>query len=89
MREVVNAIFYILRAGCSWRMMPHDLPAWQTVYSYFRRWERKGVWHKGLEIIKLCDRTCSLLKLSYLLIFPRLPSLMPLCCHIPPIAVIE
>ncbi|WP_392481047.1 IS5 family transposase [Nostoc sp. C110] len=46
MREVVNAIFYILRAGCSWRMMPHDLPAWQTVYSYFRRWERKGVWQK-------------------------------------------
>lgn len=37
MREVVNAIFYILRAGCSWRMMPHDLPPWQTVYSYFRR----------------------------------------------------
>ena len=42
MREVINAIFYILRAGCSWRMMPHDLPPWQTVYSYFRRWERKG-----------------------------------------------
>jgi putative transposase len=46
MREVVNAIFYILRAGCSWRMMPHDLPAWQTVYSYFQRWQRKGVWEK-------------------------------------------
>ncbi|MCC5670319.1 IS5 family transposase [Nostoc sp. CHAB 5784] len=46
MREVVNAIFYILRAGCSWRMMPHDLPACLTVYSYFRRWERKGVWEK-------------------------------------------
>ena len=46
MREVVNAIFYILRAGCSWRMMPHDLPPWQTVYSYFRRWERKGIWQK-------------------------------------------
>lgn len=44
MREVVNAIFYILRAGCSWRMMPHDLPAWQTVYSYFQRWQRKGIW---------------------------------------------
>jgi putative transposase len=44
MREVVNAIFYILRAGCSWRMMPHDLPAWQTVYWYFQRWQRKGIW---------------------------------------------
>ena len=40
MREVVNAIFYVLRAGCSWRMMPHDLPACLTVYSYFRRWGR-------------------------------------------------
>ena len=46
MREVVNAIFYILRAGCSWRMMPNDLPAWQTVYSYFHRWQRKGIWQK-------------------------------------------
>lgn len=46
MREVVNAIFYILRAGCSWRMMPDDLPAWQTVYSYFQRWQRKGLWQK-------------------------------------------
>ncbi|WP_442937979.1 transposase [Nostoc sp.] len=35
MREIVNAIFYILRAGCSWRMMPHDLPACLTVYLYF------------------------------------------------------
>lgn len=31
MREVVNAIFYILRTGCSWQMMPHDLPPWQTL----------------------------------------------------------
>jgi putative transposase len=46
MREVVNGIFYILRAGCSWRMMPNDLPAWQTVYSYFQRWQRKGVWQR-------------------------------------------
>ena len=52
MREVVNAIFYILRAGCSWRMMPHDLPPWQTVYSNFRRWERKGVWHKIHSVLR-------------------------------------
>ncbi|WP_398344911.1 transposase [[Scytonema hofmanni] UTEX B 1581] len=43
-----------MRAGCSWRMMPHDLPAWQTVYSYFQRWQRKGVWQKS---IQLCDRS--------------------------------
>ena len=43
-REVLNAIFYILRAGCAWRMLPNDFPAWQTVYGYFRQWERDGVW---------------------------------------------
>lgn len=43
-REVVNAIFYILRAGCAWRMLPHDFPPWQTVYGYFRTWRKEGVW---------------------------------------------
>ncbi len=53
MREVINAIFYILRAGCSWRMMPHDLPAWQTVYSYFQLASAKGY---GKKSIQHCDR---------------------------------
>jgi len=44
MREVVNAIFYLLRSGCAWRMLPHDFPAWQTVYGYFRQWRKDGVW---------------------------------------------
>jgi len=38
LREIINAILYILRAGCAWRMLPHDFPAWQTVYGYFRLW---------------------------------------------------
>jgi transposase len=41
-REIVNAIFYLLRTGCAWRMLPHDLPPWQTVYRYFRRWSDDG-----------------------------------------------
>jgi transposase len=41
-REIVNAIFYLLRTGCAWRMLPHDLPPWQTVYRYFRRWSADG-----------------------------------------------
>ena len=41
-REIVNAIFYLLRTGCAWRMLPHDLPPWQTVYRYFRRWSTNG-----------------------------------------------
>ena len=45
-REILNAIFYILRSGCAWRMLPHDFPAWQTVYGYFRTWRQKGVWEQ-------------------------------------------
>ncbi len=41
-REIVNAIFYLLRTGCAWRMLPHDLPPWQTVYRHFRRWSADG-----------------------------------------------
>jgi putative transposase len=43
-REVINGIYYILRSGGGWRMMPHDLPAWQTVYGYFRQWRKNGTW---------------------------------------------
>jgi transposase len=43
-REIVNAILYVLRSGCPWRLLPHDLPRWFTVYSYFRRWKRDGTW---------------------------------------------
>jgi putative transposase len=43
-RAVVNAIFYLLRTGCQWRLLPHDFPPWQTVYYYFRRWDREAVW---------------------------------------------
>jgi putative transposase len=43
-REILNAIFYILRSGCVWRMMPHDLPPWQTVYHYFHQWRKDGTW---------------------------------------------
>lgn len=41
-RELLNAICYVVRAGCDWRMLPHDLPPWQTVYWYFRRWQADG-----------------------------------------------
>jgi putative transposase len=45
-REVVNAIFYVLRTGCAWRLLPHDFPAWQTVYGYFRDWRKTGIWEQ-------------------------------------------
>lgn len=45
-REIMNAILYALRAGSSWRLLPHDLPPWQTVYWYFRRWRDEGRWER-------------------------------------------
>ncbi len=45
-REITNAILYIVRAGCAWRLLPHDFPKWQTVYYYFRRWQKEGLWPK-------------------------------------------
>lgn len=47
-REIVNAVLYVLRSGCPWHMLPHDFPAWRTIYWYFRRWERAGVWEHVL-----------------------------------------
>jgi putative transposase len=46
MREILNAIFYILCSGCAWRMLPHDLPPWQTVYHYLRQWKGDGTWER-------------------------------------------
>jgi putative transposase len=43
-RAVVDAIFYRLRSGCQWRMLPSDFPAWPTVYYYFRKWGDDGSW---------------------------------------------
>jgi putative transposase len=44
MREVLNGIQYVLRAGCAWRLMPHDLPHGQTAYQTFRAWRQDGTW---------------------------------------------
>src|SRR5450631_1821500 len=44
MRAVVNAIFYLLRTGCQWRLLPREFPAWGTGYYYFRNWENLSVW---------------------------------------------
>ena len=45
-REVVNAIMYVLRSGCAWRMLPHDLPPWRTAFHYFRTWRKDGTWER-------------------------------------------
>jgi putative transposase len=45
-REILNAIFYIVRSGCAWRLLPHDFPSWKTIYTYFRRWRKDGTWER-------------------------------------------
>src|SRR3954453_7676963 len=44
-REILNGIFYAVRSGCAWKLLPHDLPPWRTVYHYFWSWRRNGIWH--------------------------------------------
>lgn len=44
LREVVNALLYLVRNGCTWRGLPHDFPHWRTVYGYFRDWMKDGTW---------------------------------------------
>ena len=42
LREVLNAIFYLLRTGCQWRLLPKCFPPWQSVYYYYRKWKKEG-----------------------------------------------
>jgi putative transposase len=52
LRLVVNAIFYILRSGCAWRMLPHDFPPYSTVYMYFKQCRDDGTWEKVHDILR-------------------------------------
>ncbi len=51
-REIVNGILYVLRSGCPWRLVPHDLPAWGTLYWYFRTWRNEGVWDQIMHTLR-------------------------------------
>ena len=45
-RELVNAMLYVLRSGCQWRMLPHEYPPHGTVFYHFRQWRRTGLWER-------------------------------------------
>ena len=51
-REILNGIFYIVRGGCAWRLMPHDFPPWQIVYQYFWRWRQDGTWQRMHDLLR-------------------------------------
>ena len=55
-RSLVNAIFYVVRSGCAWRLLPGDFPAWSTVYGYFRRWSQDWTWTFIHDTLRDCLR---------------------------------
>ena len=52
LRDLVDAIFYVQREGCTWRALPGDFPPWQTVYGYLRRWQQWGIWQEVHEHLR-------------------------------------
>ncbi len=52
MRQACNAIFYINRTGCQWRMLPREYPNWKTVYWYFTRWQDDGTWERITDALR-------------------------------------
>ncbi len=45
-REILNAVFYVLKSGCPWRLVPRNFPPWESVYFWFRRWRIDGTWER-------------------------------------------
>jgi putative transposase len=52
LRTSVNAMVSVLRAGCAWRLLPHEWPAWQTVYHSFRTWRLEGTWQRVHRLLR-------------------------------------
>ncbi len=46
LREILDAIFYIVKSGCAWRLLPHEFPPWKTIHHYFRTWRIDGTWER-------------------------------------------
>jgi transposase len=56
MREIINGIFYVMRAGCSWRLLPNDLPPWGTIYRWFAVWRDDGRFERINHALVMADR---------------------------------
>ena len=53
LREVMNALFYLVRSGCQWRMIPHEFPPWKTCYNYYRAWIDNGTWDEIAVVLRM------------------------------------
>lgn len=56
LRQVLNGIWYLLKTGCQWRMLPREFGKWPTIYGYFKRWRETGVWAKLMEALRQRER---------------------------------
>jgi putative transposase len=56
LRDILDAIFYVLKCGCHWRLLPHDFPPWSTVYYHFRRFRLNGLWSLILKALHMAER---------------------------------
>jgi putative transposase len=55
MREILNGIFYVVRAGCPWRLLPKDLPPWETIYRWFAAWRDDGRFERMNHALVMAD----------------------------------
>lgn len=56
LRVVLNGILYLLKTGCQWRLLPREFGQWSTIYAYFKRWRREGVWASVMEALRQLER---------------------------------
>jgi putative transposase len=56
LRRVMNGILYLRKTGCQWRLLPPDFGKWNTIYLYFTRWRRAGVWAKLMAALRRLER---------------------------------
>src|SRR2546430_1665073 len=56
LRRVINGILYLIKTGCQWRMLPREFGKWNTIYGYFKRWRREGVWPCLREALRQLER---------------------------------
>jgi putative transposase len=59
LREVLNAVLYLVRSGCQWRLLPHDFPPWSTVHTWYRRWRTDGTWERLNEALRQQARSAA------------------------------
>ena len=57
-REILDAVFYVLKSGCPWRLLPRDFPPWETVYCWFRKWRIDGTWERLNAVLRERLRIC-------------------------------